>query len=453
MVLGPAIRWLAQRGIDLTRGIRVLREWWRASRMRRTAVRLLTEALSFLDVDWRPSTSTPPTIRLRTLTGVDEGMRLPQLNRSVRALALLTTEQLRQIRFLQTHTSGWSGKIDTPSTLGLTVTRTIAHAERPLTQPEVVDQLRGFLDRAATELIRAGEATGITIAIDELDKFADPAQAHEFVNDIKTVFGVHDCVFLVSVSDDALASFERRGIPIRDALDSAFTTMIAVEPFTLEESQQWLDRQVIGLPKPFSCLCHCLSAGVPRELVRAAGSLDDLYRENREIRLQEATWRIISNDVAAKLRAFSHAAQQLPPHQAVSDLIVTLNTVGQLTRSTTDFLPTRLNELAVALRTLDDTLAGPELAKLHHEAASFCYLSATLAELFSDDLDESTLTRICQPASDPQLDVLAAARRALAVEPLLSWSMIDTFRKQENLDVPVLTQRTPGTEVPSAGTQ
>ena len=105
------------------------------------------------------------------------------------------------------------------------------------------------------------------------------------------------------------------------------------------------------------------------------------------------------------------------------------------------------------MRTVEDTAASPELAKLRYEAAGFCYLSATLAELFSDDLDDSTLARMYQPTNDPQLEVLAAARRALAVEPLLTWSMIDAFRKQESLDVPVLAQKTSGADVNLAGPQ
>ncbi|GAB3890371.1 hypothetical protein GCM10029964_061780 [Kibdelosporangium lantanae] len=361
----------------------------------------------------------------------------------MRALTSLATEQLRQIRFLQTHTSGWSGKIDTPKGLGLAATRSIAHAEQPLTQPEVVDQLRSFLEHAATTLIRAGEISGITIAIDELDKFADPIQAHEFVNEIKTVFGVANCVFLVSVSDDALASFERRGIPIRDALDSAFATMIAVEPFTLRESQRWLNRQIIGLPSPFACLCYCLSAGIPRELARAAATLDDLYREHeaaieaepredlpRYLRLSEVTERIIAEDVAAKLRAFSYAAQQQPTSAAASDLIVTINTVGKLSHPRIDQLLSRLDDLASTLRN-DCNVAEdgtPELKKLRNEAASFCYLSAAIVELFDNRLGEDTLNRLCT-GTRPLIDTLAEARRALAVEPLLTWSMVTEMRQ------------------------
>ncbi|HEV7950643.1 MAG TPA: hypothetical protein VGP24_12825 [Glaciihabitans sp.] len=300
----------------LTWGDRLAAKWRSSSSYWLCWRWLRLQTAPVLPRQWRPRVLDEPSRAPATLTGIERGRRLRQLDRPVQALASLATEQLRRIRFLQTHTSGWSGKVDGPKTLGVTVTRSIAHAEQPLTQPEVVDQLRKFLHRAATTLIRAGEINGIAVAIDELDKFADPAQAHEFVNEIKTVFGVDNCVFLVSVSDDALASFERRGIPVRDALDSAFTAMIAVEPFTLAEAHQWLDRHVIGLPSPFTCLCYCLSAGVPRELARSMATLVDLYEDHDEEQfdraekglpfsgqayrqLTEVTRTIVAADVAA----------------------------------------------------------------------------------------------------------------------------------------------------------
>lgn len=199
-----------------------LASWWHTSALGQAWRVGHERAAPLLPRRWRPRVLPALDTRSRaTLTGIEQGRRLHQLEQPLQALALLATEQLRRIRFLQTHTSGWSGKLDGPKTLGLTMTRSLAQAEQPWTQPEVVEQLREFLDRAATALIRAGQISGITIAIDELDKFADPAQAHEFVNEIKTVFGVENCLFVVSVSDDALAAFERRGIPVRDALDSA----------------------------------------------------------------------------------------------------------------------------------------------------------------------------------------------------------------------------------------
>ncbi|MFC9250407.1 GTPase domain-containing protein [Amycolatopsis thailandensis] len=373
-----------------------------------------------------------------------------QLDLTVRALASLAAEQLRQIRFLQTHTSGWSGKIDAPKGLGLTATRSIAHAEQPLTQPEVVDQLRTFLGHAVTTLKRAGHIRGITIAIDELDKFADPAQAHEFVNEIKTVFGVEHCVFLVSVSDDALASFERRGIPVRDALDSAFSSMIAIDPFTLDETRRWLDRRVIGMPTPFASLCYCLSAGIPRELERTANIIDDFYIENersnlssdgrggmvfhfRHLRLAEVTERLVAEDVAAKLHAFSYAAQEHPPSSSASNLVLTLHTIGELTHPTTADLAARLDRLANGLRLRSEDHDGntPELDKLRYEAAGYCYLSATIVWIFGDSLTEELLEYLCS-GSRSLVDRIAEARRALAIEPLLTWAMTAEIRNDHS---------------------
>jgi hypothetical protein len=49
------------------------------------------------------------------------------------------------------------------------------------------------------------------IGIDEVDKIEDPAEARAFFNQIKGLFGDASCLFLISISDDAMAAFERRG--------------------------------------------------------------------------------------------------------------------------------------------------------------------------------------------------------------------------------------------------
>ncbi|WP_424187768.1 hypothetical protein ACOBQX_08175 [Actinokineospora sp. G85] len=239
---------------------------------------------------------------------------------------------------------------------------------------------------------------------------------------------VPGCVFLVSVSDDALMSFERRGIPVRDALDSAFTTMIAVEPFTLDEARTWMDRRVIGLPDPFACLCFCLSAGIPRELVRSAAALHDLYQDSPGIPVQGAARRIVAAETAAKLRAFSHSAGRLPASPAATDLVVALNTAG-LTRGGAAALLPRLTDLARSLHTEHDKHRDgePEVARLAEEAASHLHLSVTIVELFSH-LDAHRLDSLTRAAASPTLEDLAVARRALAVDPHLSWVLTARFR-------------------------
>ncbi len=111
------------------------------------------------------------------------------------------------------------------------------------------------------------------IAIDELDKMESEDSAREFLNNVKGVFGVKGCYYLVSVSEDAMSAFERRGLPIRDVFDSSFDAIQRVGYLTLEESRTVLAGRLTGLPVPFQSLCHALSAGLPRDLIRVTREL------------------------------------------------------------------------------------------------------------------------------------------------------------------------------------
>jgi KAP family P-loop domain len=69
--------------------------------------------------------------------------------------------------------------------------------ERPATLSTLVNDFRSLAQRA-------GEVAGrVLIAIDELDKMADPAAVRELLRDIKGIFEVPRVHFLVSVSDEA----------------------------------------------------------------------------------------------------------------------------------------------------------------------------------------------------------------------------------------------------------
>lgn len=102
----------------------------------------------------------------------------------------------------------------------------------------------------------------VVIILDELDKIVAPDAAQDFVNEVKALLtlDVPGFLLLVSVSEDALASFERRGLPVRDAFDSAFDVIFRVEYLKLGDARQVLTGRVLGLPEPFICLCHCLAA-------------------------------------------------------------------------------------------------------------------------------------------------------------------------------------------------
>ncbi|SFE67586.1 hypothetical protein SAMN04487819_1227 [Actinopolyspora alba] len=416
----PLGRILGAQGRHIVQFGRQLRYSWHSSGASRAVGNAVTRVFVVLGLE-----SFTPRIRAYTPKAQNPTAENRAFDADIAALRKLAEDQLRRVRYLQTHTSGWSGKLSASKGAEINWNRSLQHAEQPLTHPELVDQLRAFLERTVAVLRETGDVDGLVIAIDELDKMASPTQAHDFVNEIKGIFGITHCPFVVSVSDDALTDFERRGIPVRDALDSAFTTMISVPPFTLDESQRWLSRRVIGLPLPFIGLCHCLSGGIPRELSRTAIALHDRIDSAKPPLLEEVTHQLVTTDLSAKIRAFAAASQQLGPAADVDTATLTLHTSSCDTADDMIVLATRLLEV-----TETEPTAG--LTQLRWHAASYLYYCATVLDIFDADLDESTLQAGWQPGPG-SLSQLATARQALAVTPAWSWRLLTTVRKHWSL--------------------
>ncbi|GGP87071.1 hypothetical protein [Saccharothrix coeruleofusca] len=334
------------------------------------------------------------------------------------ALRTVTEQHLRRIRFLQTHTSGWSGKVSAPLGSELELTRSSAHSEQPWTHPEVVTRFREFLELVVDVLGKEPtKLSGVVVAIDELDKISDPEEAQRFLNEIKGVFGVPHCLFLVSMSDDALTAFERRGIPARDAFDSSFTTMIHVQPFTLDESRTWLAQRALGIPMPFVWLCHCLSGGLPRDLGRTAIALHDLQAEHT--RLTHVTRALLRQDLDLKIRAFTHTARHI--HRTEADepdqpqaLIKDLQDAAD--RGTTDLADTALRMWS------DQRTPMTPLEELRAEAACYLLFCQTIAEVFNDHLNPDHLTAI------DGVTMLARVRRHMAVNTKLATTLLEDLR-------------------------
>jgi hypothetical protein len=169
-------------------------------------------------------------------------------------------------------------------------------AENPITLPELVASYREFAEQVAKWLysgavnssdlltkiaLKMGynQQSRLMICIDEVDRISTAEAAEKFINDIKAIFGIPYCVYLVTVSEEALAGFERRVVRLRPALDSAFDEVLRLDIFTLSQSLELLRQHVAGFPDIFISLCHCLAGGIPRDLVREARALLDKTRE------------------------------------------------------------------------------------------------------------------------------------------------------------------------------
>lgn len=343
----------------------------------------------------------------------------------------------------------------------------------PWSYPELVSKFCAFLRDIARELYElglaknavdadsVGEARGIRgcvlIGIDEIDKINDGQQAQRFVNELKVVLGVPYCYYLIAVSDDALAAYEMRGMQVRDAFDSAFDEIIHVRYFRLGDSRKLLSRRVIGFPGPFVCLCHCLSGGLPRDLIRVARHAviiahrkhkfqsDHRETEFHSDHLETVCQQLILEDLRYKLDVGvgNWAGHQVG--QAESQLlhsvrsIVTFHPDNEDRHEGCDLcigsrLRAKLEQIVAGLAPV-----GPPQADQKEVAVSgiavYLYYLLTLLDVFTAQLSATgkIVDANGNTASKAAFDQLCGVRQTLGAEPYWTWLTITAFRERWGL--------------------
>ena len=226
------------------------------------------------------------------------------------AIAAETRRHLEQLRYLRTYTTSWSASLTPRSFLSLARGYAKQRAEQPVTLPELVDSFRNYSARVASWQRSASGGEGrVVIGIDEVDKIRDSDRAEAFLNDIKAIFGVPGCLYLVSLSEDAMAGFAHRTPSIRGTFDSAFDELVPVGPMTYRHSEQLLFKRVTGVPRTFIALCHVLAGGLPRDLVRAARALIDASPTDGERSLPDTP---ATSSAVSLSRSGGHPSASLP---------------------------------------------------------------------------------------------------------------------------------------------
>jgi hypothetical protein len=294
-------------------------------------------------------------------------------------VAIKAQEHLRDIRFQRSYSSGWSGALKIPAGFETGATLGTSLAQKQESLPELVERFRSFV-----ELV-TGEYSRVIIGIDELDKLKSETDAREFVNGIKAIFNIPNCFYLMSVSENAISNFERRGMPFRDEFDSAFDDIRHVDYLTLDGSRHLLGRRVLNLPEAFLCLCYVLSAGLPRDLIRVTRAMLDHAKMNpANNSMNDIADALIANEVAKKVRAIEIAAREIPVEPEVTEFL------RQVTRLR-DFHP-RSPALPNGLfgknppkrpdLSEDEAAKVRKLTELRRELDTFLYFSVTTAEFF-----------------------------------------------------------------------
>jgi len=360
---------------------------------------------------------------------------------------------LARVRYLQTHTTGWSGSLRLPGGSEGQHSRGLSRAEQPLSYPEIVQDFRQFAREVAAHT--HGDGHRVFVGVDEIDKIGSPEQAERFLNEIKGIFGIPHLYFMVSVSDDALTAFERRGLPLRDAFDSSFDEIIHVGPLGYAESRRLLYRRVIGLTEPYVALCHCLAGGLARDLIRAARQVvraaaaltatgpsppppDQVEASTAYLLLRDEpasrpllpaiSAAIVRDELRRKVRAVAHVTSNIAPGQ------------GQQLQNTLHDVARHLAPAEPAIKIVD--IVGkparnepPGVTSVRLDFAGYAYYCATLQEIFTEKLDSARMIEATRASPEAgTFDAMAAARFAFTIDTQLAWNSITQCRQAWQLE-------------------
>lgn len=338
-------------------------------------------------------------------------------------LIFLAQESLDKIKFQRSYTSGWSGSMKFPI-LEAGVNTATTLSQKQMSLPEIIDDYKYFLNKIS-------EKYTVIIGIDELDKLSSNEKAHNFLNEIKAIFGLENCFYLISVSENAMSSFERRGLPLRDVFDSSFDDIIYVNYLNLGAVKNLIKRRVIGMPTPFICFCYCMSAGLARDLIRICRNLLELVRLTpNENSISNLCGLLIKTDIMSKLNAASIEAKEIMLEPEVTEFFKDIKEIERKMDSTDSLLEFVFNlQSNVKTRNQyqesEDLVNFNKITSLRNEIESYLYYSVTMMEFFSDKIDEKVFM---DNELSSTFDMLAKARQFLSINPAIARSIITDFR-------------------------
>jgi len=356
---------------------------------------------------------------------------------------------LREIHFQQSYSSGWAGALKAsiaPIGVETSVNTAIQWAQNQKSLPEIVDRYQEFLKLVSSEY-------EVIIGIDELDKIGSDEDAQRFLNEIKALFGLESCFYLISVSESAMSSFERRGLPFRDVFDSSFDAIVHADYLNLDKAQRLLRRRVIGVPVPFLDFCHCMTGGLPRDLIRTFRALYEEHEQqlrsgSGQNDLSTLCASLVRVDLKAKLRATSIAAKDIMLEPEVTQLFERLRRLEALLDATDrplticpallqgykDLLASAGEESAWQATSEEVAAKRGEIASLSTELGVYLYYSATLLEFFGQEV--LNVDNLKEAENSGAIDQLAKMRQFFAISPRIAESGITEFRNHHSMGVP-----------------
>jgi hypothetical protein len=233
-------------------------------------------------------------------------------------------------------------------------------------------------------------------------------------------------------------------------VDSSFDTIVHVDYLKLSESKQLLKRRTTRIAEPFLCLCHCLSGGLPRDLIRTCRDLLDIAALEAVKDLLPVARLVITQECHAKARAMTTATTKLSAADSQTEFLSQLTEL--LTEQATEqSLLSRAGQLLAAADALRNQVAKMSSAKdgsaleeatnligladLQSEFGLYLGYVATVLEVMSYAEASGTWQQleVDTAAGRNVFDKLASTRQALAVSASVGRQRLAQLRSAQGL--------------------
>jgi AAA domain len=360
-------------------------------------------------------------------------------------LARRAREYLFRLQVDKTVTWGGSLNSSIIRGFGLSLNKGGSASYTPWTLPELVGHIRRFMQDISSDFSNSSHA--IIVGIDEIDRIGSLDHAEKFIGEIKAIFGVEKCFFLVSVAEDVGSVFAQRATAGRSILENAFDDIVIVAPLDFEETRDLLLKRVPGFTDSFAYLVHALSGGLPRELIRVTRRLVDVNQElsgsSRQPRLENLTIALVKEELVEAIRATRSQLSRLTLHggwpsffEDLRSASVSLHHASPFSVQDSYYIIKELSELTVPEIPKEETgkWSSPNTdedraRRVAADFVAFSYFGITVIDAFSEKFfDFQRVQKATARGSVGSYEELSVARAELTVSSETSRVMLHQFR-------------------------
>jgi hypothetical protein len=323
--------------------------------------------------------------------------------------------------------------------LGLGANNSESLRDREINLASLTSDARSYLaDLSSFLKSREGR---LLICIDELDRMETSDEIAAFLNDLKGIFAIRNCFFLMTIASGAGVSHELRGEQGAGAIDSAFDEILELDVMTRDEAGELLARMALGFTPPFISLCYVLAGGLPREIQRVGREMLDVNDAWREQWGDWASLAHLSRTISATriqrsldksrqiMLSLVEDANSRRVRSAIADLSQTQLRFGSEAVSDDQFC-----ELESKLEQLENLDTSMNFTSACRSLRCRNYLLLTVRELFTDQSRTPGVALLSRAEmSDSMVEKLASAMREMARFPEHSWQLISECRADVGL--------------------